>query len=338
MMKNKIVISGPAGSWKSCLASVIADELLGRLIKVTMDYDANEPLPEPREASNRLIRAAAGGGAAVTVVVQQEPRVMRDRSGGYEDHGRRYFAEPSPGLLETARYAWRVRITFDDSEPQTLAHAMSEAEAKACARALNELPGTVSIDEANLRRIESTRVEPDVPEKLEDVFAGHVELTARQRSYAMSALQEMHIRGETRRFTDDENTSEFHKVTQVALFRPLKLAKMVTNDGSELITPEEYRTRRERALKYDDKPKPNVSQQAKETREIVLNHVGMIDRGDWGTKEFDLSDLFDVADLNRNVFCGGGTMKMQLAVDLATDNVGGNVCARVRLRRLPVKT
>lgn len=157
MMQNKIVISGPAGSGKSCLASVIADGLRTHLVDVKIDYDESEPLPLPGEASERLVRAAGNGGVTVTIAVRQEPRVARERPSGYEGQGRRYVAEPIPAFLETATYAWRVRLVpGNGSEPQTLAHAMSEDEAKACERALNELPGAVPIDEVARHRIKST--------------------------------------------------------------------------------------------------------------------------------------------------------------------------------------
>lgn len=89
----------------------------------------------------------------------------------------------------------------------------------------------------------------DEPPRLEDVFAGHVELTARQRAYVLHALEEMYVRGETPiPFFVDERVDRrsFHRALVAALVTPLRLTRMVTPDGTELVSPEEHRARFER--------------------------------------------------------------------------------------------
>lgn len=71
--QNKIVISGLAGSGNMCLASVVAEQLRELGLNVTVDSDG-ESLPEPLDATNRMIDAMLTGDIAVNVVVKQEPR------------------------------------------------------------------------------------------------------------------------------------------------------------------------------------------------------------------------------------------------------------------------
>lgn len=72
------------------------------------------------------------------------------------------------------------------------------------------------------------------------------------------------------------------------------------------------------------------------TREVALNYVGAVDAGDWGTKEFHLSDLFTSEELYAAIGPGGSDPELQLAAEICTENTCGRHAVRVRLRRVGV--
>lgn len=67
--------------------------------------------------------------------------------------------------------------------------------------------------------------------------------------------------------------------------------------------------------------------------EVVLNYVGAVDMGDWGRRELQLSDLLTPQDM-ANAIMLGVDHRFELAVELATENTGGALVARVRLRKI----
>ncbi len=68
------------------------------------------------------------------------------------------------------------------------------------------------------------------------------------------------------------------------------------------------------------------------TREIILNYIGQVDAGDWGTKEFSLKALFTPEELGQAA--AGLDFMLQLAAELCTENTNGSLATRVRLRRI----
>lgn len=71
---------------------------------------------------------------------------------------KRYSAEPDPSFTPHHSSAWRLRAWPDDGEPPwTIGSGMTEEEARACERALSELPGSAPIDMVARRRVEGAR-------------------------------------------------------------------------------------------------------------------------------------------------------------------------------------
>lgn len=64
---------------------------------------------------------------------------------------------------------------------------------------------------------------------------------------------------------------------------------------------------------------------------ILLNYIGEVDRSDVGNTRFKLSELFSTADL-----ANGDDQEMELSVELVTENTGGALAARVRLKRISI--
>ncbi len=75
--------------------------------------------------------------------------------------------------------------------------------------------------------------------KLEDVFAGHLELTASELGYLRNAIVELYIRGGW--CPEGENRQDFAKRV-IDKLGTLKLDRMVTPDGSRLVSLEEHAT------------------------------------------------------------------------------------------------
>jgi hypothetical protein len=76
----------------------------------------------------------------------------------------------------------------------------------------------------------------------EDVFSGTVELTARQRGYVIRALEDLYMNG-CPGFHFEGGPRKWHRALVRALLDPLKLTKMVSPDGAELVSPEDHRER-----------------------------------------------------------------------------------------------
>ena len=79
--------------------------------------------------------------------------------------------------------------------------------------------------------------------KLEDIFSGTVELTARQRAFVSSLLSEWYTGGSRPDSPNGVNRRQWVAAISSALLGPLKLAKMVSPDGTEMVTPEEHHQR-----------------------------------------------------------------------------------------------
>ncbi len=73
--------------------------------------------------------------------------------------------------------------------------------------------------------------------KLEDEFAGHLELTVSERAYILAALQENYLRGGW--FPSCENKREFHRRVSAKIAN-LPLMKMVTPEGDRLVSVDEH--------------------------------------------------------------------------------------------------
>lgn len=73
--------------------------------------------------------------------------------------------------------------------------------------------------------------------RLEDIFAGYVELTASERAFILSALMEQYLRGGW--FPPCENKREFFRQVSAKVDN-LKFHRMVTPDGTRLVTVEEH--------------------------------------------------------------------------------------------------
>ena len=74
--------------------------------------------------------------------------------------------------------------------------------------------------------------------KLEDVFAGHIELTASERAYAAHALEELYMRGGWSPSGMDRRTIHRQVAAKIGA---LPLVQMVAPDGSRLVSVEEHR-------------------------------------------------------------------------------------------------
>lgn len=74
--------------------------------------------------------------------------------------------------------------------------------------------------------------------RLEDVFAGHLELTASERAIVFHALTEWYADGSAG-IPAGTNRRDFIR-TIIEKFKTLKLEKMVTPDGSRLVSVEEH--------------------------------------------------------------------------------------------------
>ncbi len=75
------------------------------------------------------------------------------------------------------------------------------------------------------------------PKRLEDLFAGAVELTASERALVLHALTEWYMRGGAN--FPPHNRRELYKSVAGKL-SGLKLHRMVTPDGSRLVSVEEH--------------------------------------------------------------------------------------------------
>lgn len=71
-----------------------------------------------------------------------------------------YVAEPDPSFStsDADHPSWRLRGWEDGEEPWTIGQGMTQAEARACERALSELPGAAQVDEVARRRLDKTHV------------------------------------------------------------------------------------------------------------------------------------------------------------------------------------
>jgi hypothetical protein len=74
--------------------------------------------------------------------------------------------------------------------------------------------------------------------KLEDIFAGYLELTASEVSYLHHALQELYMRGGWA--PNGKDKRELAKSVSAKL-NNMKLFRMVTPDGSRLVSVEEHK-------------------------------------------------------------------------------------------------
>lgn len=74
--------------------------------------------------------------------------------------------------------------------------------------------------------------------RLEDVFAGYVELTASERSYVQFALGEAYAQGGF--LYKGENHREIANRVTEKLLGPLKLTHLVAPDGMCLVSIDEY--------------------------------------------------------------------------------------------------
>lgn len=72
--------------------------------------------------------------------------------------------------------------------------------------------------------------------KLEDVFAGQIELTATERGYLHNAVHEVYTKGG---WCPGEDRRDFARRV-LAKLSALQLVKMVTPDGSRLVTVDEH--------------------------------------------------------------------------------------------------
>jgi hypothetical protein len=72
---------------------------------------------------------------------------------------------------------------------------------------------------------------------LEDIFAGRLELTASERAYLLHAVSELYVRGGWA--PKGKNRREVAEGISKKL-GALKLERMVTPDGSRLVSPEEH--------------------------------------------------------------------------------------------------
>lgn len=77
--------------------------------------------------------------------------------------------------------------------------------------------------------------------KLEDIYAGLLELTSRERSYLAAALIEYYMQGaQNFLFTKGEDKLDFGMRVGAKLGAALKLTQMVTPDGTRLVSVEEH--------------------------------------------------------------------------------------------------
>lgn len=75
--------------------------------------------------------------------------------------------------------------------------------------------------------------------KLEDIFAGYLELTASERAYIISAITEFYVRGAPGWMLKEPSRGAVARSAMKKL-HALKLTKMVTPDGTQLVTREEH--------------------------------------------------------------------------------------------------
>lgn len=71
----------------------------------------------------------------------------------------------------------------------------------------------------------------------EDIFAGHVKLTATQKAYLAYALQELYMSG---RWIGRDKRRDIHEAVMAAVLGPLRMTQMVTPDGTAHVTPKEH--------------------------------------------------------------------------------------------------
>lgn len=67
---------------------------------------------------------------------------------------------------------------------------------------------------------------------------------------------------------------------------------------------------------------------------IHLNYIGRVDHGDWGATRFKLTDLFTRDELAAIAQSATADFELEMSAELATENTNGQLCTRVRLKRI----
>jgi hypothetical protein len=119
----------------------------------------------------------------------------------------------------------------------------------------------------------------------------------------------------------------------------LPVARLIDRSAPSGSEREEYSTRLTR-LPAMSKTGPDTAiadrrampQNFGTTREVALNYIGAVDAGDWGTTEFQLTDLFSPEELR--AAADGVSAPVQIAAEICTENTNGAHAVRVRVRRV----
>ena len=81
---------------------------------------------------------------------------------------------------------------------------------------------------------------PGEGRRLEDIFSGHVELTATERGYVLAMLDEAYLSDQPPTPAAEPDRRSFHGRIVRKLIGALRLERMVTPDGSRLVSVEEH--------------------------------------------------------------------------------------------------